>query len=275
MKIEGANPSASANALQRLPGVSNYLIGNDPSRWHTNIPTYKKVQFEEIRPGVNLVYYGNQRQLEYDFLLSPGVAPQSLGMSFQGSDAAIDEQGDLVFTSTDGQVTFRRPVAYQTDNSNPEKKRYLDASYVLNGHNRVGFNVPDYDPREPLIIDPSLYYSTYLGGNGGDTGNAIALDALFDAFVTGSTASTNFPATDRFYQKTYGGDTDAFVTKLRYDGEAVIYSTYLGGNNFDIGTGLPWTLQGMLTSWEVHPPQISQPPPTFFKPPLAATQTLL
>jgi hypothetical protein len=242
MKIEGANPSAASNALDRLPGVSNYLIGNDPSRWHTNIPTYKKVQFEEIRPGVDLVYYGNQRQLEYDFLLSPGAAPQSLAMTFQGSEAAIDSHGDLVFSSTDGQMTFRRPVAYQTDKSNPAKKRYLEASYVLRGHNRVGFKVANYDPRQPLIIDPSLYYSTYLGGSGGDTGNAIALDALFDAYITGSTSSSNFPRGSPTgsspYQGSYGGDTDAFVTKLRYDGEAIIYSTYLGGNNYDIGQGI-------------------------------------
>jgi hypothetical protein len=242
MKIEGANPSATANALDRLPGVSNYITGNDPSRWHTNIPTYKKVQFEEVRPGVDLVYYGNQRQLEYDFLLAPGVAPQSLAMTFQGSKAAIDSHGDLVFSSTDGQMTFHRPVAYQADNSNPAKKRYLEASYVLRGHNRVGFKVANYDPHQPLIIDPSLSYSTYLGGSGGDTGNAIALDALFDAYITGSTSSSNFPKSaptgSSPYQGSYGGDTDAFITKLRYDGEAIIYSTYLGGNNYDIGQGI-------------------------------------
>ena len=240
MKIEGANPSAAAQALDRLPGVSNYFIGNDPSRWHTNVPTYKKVQFEQIRPGVDLVYYGNQRQLEYDFVLSAGVAPQSLGLTFAGSDAAIDPHGDLVFKSTDGQMTFHRPVAYQTDKSNSAKKHYLAASYVLRGHNRVGFKVANYDPRQPLIIDPSLSYSTYLGGSGGDTGNAIALDAIFNAYITGSTSSTNFPkgGSPPPYQGSYGGDTDAFVTKLRYDGQAIIFSTYLGGNNYDIGQGI-------------------------------------
>jgi hypothetical protein len=240
MKIEGANPSAAVRPLDRLPGVSNYFIGNDPSRWHTNIPTYKKVQFEQIRPGVDLVYYGNQQQLEYDFVLSPGIAPKSLGMSFEGSEAAIDSHGDLVFSSTDGQMTFHRPVAYQTDQAKPTEKHYVRASYVLRGHNRVGFKVANYDPRQPLIIDPSLYYSTYLGGSGGDTGNAIALDALFDAYITGSTSSTNFPkgGSPPPYQGSYGGDTDAFITKLRYDGEAIIYSTYIGGNNYDIGQGI-------------------------------------
>ncbi|MGA2077440.1 MAG: SBBP repeat-containing protein [Terriglobia bacterium] len=249
MKIEGANPSAAASALDRLPGVSNYFIGNDPSRWHTNIPTYKKVQFDQIRPGVDLVYYGNQRQLEYDFVLSPGVAPQSLGLSFEGSTAAIGSHGDLVFSSTDGQMTFHRPVAYQTDKSDPAKKHYLPASYVLRGHNRVGFKVAHYDHRQPLIIDPSLSYSTYLGGSGGDTGNAIALDSIFDAYITGSTSSTNFPkgGSPPPYQGSYGGDTDAFITKLRYDGEAIIYSTYLGGNNYDIGQGI-----GVDTSNDVY-----------------------
>jgi hypothetical protein len=237
MRIEGANLSAPATGLHRLPGISNYFIGNDPSRWRTHIPTYEKVQFENVRPGVNLIYYGNQRQLEYDFVLSPGVRPESLRLSFEGNDATVDEQGDLVFTSTDGKITFRRPLAYQCYKPDPGRKHFLSASYVLEGHNRVGFVVPDYDPREPLVIDPVLNYSTYLGGNGGDAGNAIALDYLFDAFVTGSTASTSFP-TSSPYQKTYGGDTDAFVTMVRYDGEAVIYSTYLGGNNFDVGNGI-------------------------------------
>jgi hypothetical protein len=243
MRIEGANPSAPATGLHRLPGISNYFIGNDPSRWHTHIPTYEKVQFENVRPGVNLVYYGNQSQLEYDFVLSPGVRPESLSLSFEGSDATVDEQGDLVFTSTGGKITFRRPVAYQCYKPEPGSKHFLSASYVLKGHNRVGFDVPDYDPHEPLIIDPVLNYSTYLGGNGGDTGNAIALDTIYDAYVTGSTASTNFPTKTSViatspYQKTYGGDTDAFVTEVRYDGEAIIYSTYLGGNNFDVGNGI-------------------------------------
>jgi hypothetical protein len=237
MRIERANLSAPASGLHRLPGISNYFMGNDPSRWHTHIPTFEKVQFENVRPGVNLVYYGNQRQLEYDFVLSPGVRPESLRLSFEGSDATVDEQGDLVFTSTGGKITFRRPLAYQFHPPDAGEKHFLSASYALQGHNRVGFVVPDYDPREPLIIDPVLFYSTYLGGNGGDTGNAVALDTLNDAYVTGSTASTNFP-TNTPYQKAYGGDTDAFVTMVRYDGEAVIYSTYLGGNSFDVGSGI-------------------------------------
>jgi hypothetical protein len=237
MRIQGANLSAPATGLHRLPGISNYFIGNDPRRWRTNIPTYEKVQFENVRPGVNLVYYGNQTQLEYDFVLSRGVSPESLRLSFEGSDAKVDGRGDLILTSTGGKVTFRRPVAYQIHPPDTGKKHFLSASYILKGHNRFGFAVPDYDPRDPLVIDPVLYYSTYLGGNGGDTGTAIALDSIFDAYVTGSTASTNFP-TSTPYQSAYGGDTDAFVTKLRYDGEVVLYSTYLGGNNFDTGAGI-------------------------------------
>jgi hypothetical protein len=243
MRIESANLAARATGLHRLPGISNYFIGNDPRRWHTHIPTFAKVQFENVRPGVNLVYYGNQNQLEYDFVLSPGVKPESLKLSFEGSKAAVDEQGDLVFSSAEGSVTFRRPVAYQGSQSGPAKKHFVAASYVLKGRNRISFAVSDYDPHQPLVIDPVLNYSTYLGGNGGDTGTAIALDSLNDAYVTGSTTSTNFPTTGTSsaappYQKSYGGDTDAFVSMVRYDGEALIYSTYLGGNNFDAGNGI-------------------------------------
>jgi hypothetical protein len=237
MRIEGANLSAPARSLHRLPGITNYFIGNDPRRWHTNIPTYEKVEFENIRPGVNLVYYGNQGQLEYDLVLSAGVKPTSLKLSYEGSEASINEQGDLVFTSTGGKVSFRRPVAYQCNKQEPARKHYLTASYVLKGHNRVGFEVPNYDPRQPLTIDPVLYFSTYLGGIGGDAGNAIALDYLSDAFVTGSTASSNFPTVNA-YQKNYAGDTDAFVTMLRSDGQVAIYSTFLGGNNYDAGSGI-------------------------------------
>jgi hypothetical protein len=243
MRIEGANPSAPATGLERLPGISNYFIGNDPRRWRTHIPTFKQVQVDQVRPGVSVVYYGNRNQLEYDFILSPGVRPQSLGLSFEGSDASLDRQGNLVFDSTGGQVSFHRPLAYQYSKPDSGKKHYLNASYVLKGHNRVGFDVTGYDPHATLVIDPSLFYSTYLGGNGGDTGNAIAVDSVGDAFITGSTASSNFPtvgsaATSPPYQKTYGGDTDAFVTMVRYDGEVLVYSTYLGGNNYDVGNGI-------------------------------------
>jgi hypothetical protein len=249
MKIEGANPEARATGLEKLPGVSNYFIGNDPRQWRTHIATYKKVQFDNVRPGVNLVYYGNQGELEYDFTLSAGIDPRSLELSFEGGSATLSKQGDLVFPSTDGEVTFHRPVAYQRSRSNPAEKRLVAASYVLKGAHRVGFEVSGYDPSEPLVIDPYLYYSTYLGGNGGDTGNAIAMDSLGDAFVTGSTTSTNFPTKGDpvAYKGTYQGNTDAFVTMVRYDGEALVYSTYLGGNNYDVGNGI-----GVDTSGDVY-----------------------
>ena len=217
---------------------ANYFIGNDPDKWRTNVPTYAKVQYQDVYPGVDLVYYGNQRQLEYDLVVGPGADPAAIALSFEGvKGLRIDAQGDLVLDTPGGEVRQHKPLVYQEVDG---VRREIAGAYVLNAERQVGFQVAAYDASQPLIIDPVLVYSTYLGGGGGG-GHGIAVDASGNAYVTGFTASTDFPTASPF-QGTFGGlILIAFVTQLDAAGSALVYSTYLGGSGFivfDQGTGI-------------------------------------
>jgi hypothetical protein len=234
MKIEGANPSPPATGLELLPGIVNYFIGDDPAQWRTNVPTYAKVRYDGLYPGVDLIYYGTQRQLEYDFVVRPGADPSSIMLSFQGADRLeVDAQGDLVLHTAAGAIHMRKPFIYQEVGG---VRREILGGYVLMGEHHVGFEVAAYDASRPLIIDPVLTYSTYLGGSGfDDQGLGIAVDTAGSAYVAGFTDSTGFPTTAGAFQPTPGGFgfSDAFVTKLDPTGAALVYSTYLGGAGFD------------------------------------------
>ena len=235
MKLVGANPSPRVSGLEELPGRSNYFIGNDPAKWRTNVPHYAKVQYKDVYPGVNLVYYGNQRQLEYDLIVAPGANPEAIQLAFEGEDKLeIDAQGDLVLHTGGEEVRLHKPLVYQEVEG---VRREIAGSYVLNGGRQVGFQVAAYDAGKPLIIDPVLSYSTYLGGRGDDSGWGIAVDASANAYVTGSTGSADFPTASPF-QAALGRGTDAFLTKLNAAGTALVYSTYLGGSGQDSGTGI-------------------------------------
>ena len=237
MTLLGANSQAAVVGQDQLPGTSNYFVGNDPSQWFTNIANYGQVAYQGVYPGVNLVYYGNQTQLEYDFDVAPGADPGNIRFSVQGADSlSLDSQGNLVLQTASGDVLEHAPVIYQTVGG---VKQTVAGQFVLLGNNEVGFQVGSYNASQPLVIDPVLIYSTYLGGNGDDVGNGIAVDAAGDAYITGGTASLNFPTPPGAFQTSDGGGTsDAFVTKLNATGTAVIYSTYLGGNGNDVASGI-------------------------------------
>ncbi len=233
MNLVGANPQASVSGLDKQAGVSNYFIGNDPSQWHTNIANYSQVEYQDVYPGVNLVYYGNQQQLEYDFVVAPGAKPSNIQLNFQGQDSmSLDAQGDLVLHTATGDVLQHAPVVYQEING---VRQTVSGQFVLGTQGQVSFQVGAYDKGLPLTIDPMLVYSTYLGGNSEDDGLAIAVDGSGNAYVTGDTESTNFPTTTGAFQASPGGGYDAFVTKLNAAGTAINYSTYLGGNGADYG----------------------------------------
>jgi hypothetical protein len=235
MNFVGANPDAAAAGQDQLPGVSNYFIGNDPSRWHTNIPNYARVAYLGVYPGVNLVYYGNQQQLEYDFVVAPGADPGSIRLGFQGANSvSLDGQGNLVLATALGDVLEHAPVVYQDVGG---ARQPVTGQFVLLGQSEVGFQVGAYDASLPLTIDPVLSYSTYLGGSGADSGQAIAVDGSGNAYVTGYATSTDFPTTFA-YQNVNAGGNDVFVAKLNAAGTALLYSTYLGGSATDVGRGI-------------------------------------
>src|SRR3989454_590674 len=237
MKLLGANPTPGVTGVEELRGRSNYFIGNDPAKWRANVPTYAKVEYRDVYPGVNLVYYGNQRQLEFDFIVAPGADPQRIRLGVEGADRLdLDAQGDLVVQTGGAQVRLQQPHVYQMANG---VRQEIESRYVLNDHHEVEIWVAAYDTHKPLVIDPTLAYSTYLGGTGFDEGFGIAVDSLGQAYVTGVSASLDFPMTAGVFQPRFaGGSLDAFVTKLNPTGAALAYSTYLGGTGDENGFGV-------------------------------------
>lgn len=230
LSLLGASPSARLKAQSPLPGRVNYVIGNDSSRWHTDIPTFGRVGYEGLWPGIGAAFYGNQSRLEYDFQVARGADPSRIAFSFSGQRALrLASSGALQLSLPGGSVRQLTPYAYQLIAGH---RRTVTARYLLGGHS-VHLSVGAYDHRLPLVIDPTLIYSTYLGGDSGETGNGIAVDSSGAAYVTGYTGSTNFPTKNAFQPKRSGGNTDAFVSKLNRSGSALLYSTYLGGAGGD------------------------------------------
>lgn len=257
MSLVGANADATVTGTDELPGKTNYYIGNDPKKWRTNIPNYGQVKFKNVYPGVDLVYYGNQRQLEYDFVLAPGADPDQIKMSFAGTDhLRVDAaSGDLVLKVGNGEVRFHKPNVYQPSvatafvaspsgfGDRHSSHAALPSSFVLAGNNEVAFQVAGYDPRRALVIDPVLSYSTYLGGSNEDASDSLAIDPAGNAYITGFTISTNFPTVNAIQTQcaSCAGATpawDAFMAKLNPAGSALVYSTYLGGSSNDYGVGI-------------------------------------
>jgi hypothetical protein len=230
MKLEGANANPEITGLAELPGKSNYFIGNDPRQWRKDIPTYGKVKYEAVYPGVNLVYYGTQRQqLEYDFVVAAGADPRQIKLSFAGVDKLeLDGQGDLLVHSAGRQMRMHKPGVYQEKDGVREE---VTGQYTLNTEQEVGFDIAAYDTARRLVIDPVLAYSTFLGGTGEDTAVEIAVSTHGNAFVTGLTTSLNFPTKPNSARFGPAGGSDAFVTKFNAEGNQLIYSTYLGGSD--------------------------------------------
>jgi len=235
MRLSDANPKPAVMGRDRLPGKSHYFIGNDRNRWHTSIPQYARVAYEGVYPGIDLAFYGTNRQLEYDFVVKPGADPKKIMLAFSGMDTlTLGMNGDLILKMGSDTIVHRAPRIYQEMNG---EKRSIKGHYVLYDGNRAGFHVAAYDTKRPLVIDPELTYSTYLGGGSPDSGYSIAIDSSGNAYITGRTLSTNFPTQDP-YQTDNKGNYDAFVVKLNSSGSTLLFSTYIGGSNVDEGYGI-------------------------------------
>src|SRR5215831_15815525 len=233
MEFAGAGATKLSGA-EELPGVVNYLKGNDAAQWHTNIRTYKKVQYENLYPGIDLVYYTRAHQLEYDLVAAPGADTGQIVLSFSGADSvSIDTAGDLVLKLGSQVLKHQKPQAYQEVNG---ARREVDCRYQLNQSGQVEFSLGAYDHSLPLTIDPVvLGYSTYLGGDQVDQITDIAVDNFGAVYVTGYTESNSFPTTAGAYQTSPAGSIDVFVTRFFPGSTVPEYSTYLGGGSDDFG----------------------------------------
>lgn len=229
LKLLGANNAPQVEGQDELPGKVNYFFGNDPEKWQRNIPTYQKAYFKDVYPGIDVVYYGKQQELEYDLIVAPRANPKLIRFTVAGADKVrLDKSGRLLLTLNHGEVSLNKPVIYQLAANG--SRREIKGGYSLTG-NEVRFKLESFDSSKPLVIDPVLSYSTLLGSSSDDSGLGIAVDSGGNAYVTGTTSGTNFPTTAGAF-KTTSTQGGSFVTKLNSTGSALVYSTYLTSTNF-------------------------------------------
>ena len=230
----GANQNPKVVGEDLQPGRVNYFLGRDSSQWRTNLPTYGKIRYKSVYPGIDLLYYGNHQQLEYDFAVAPGADPRQIQFEIKGaSETALDDEGNLVVSTNGAKLHFQTPVIYQESNG---RRLPVNGGYTMKDASHIGFQVANFDASKPLVIDPVLVYSTYLGGSGSDQPTGIAVDNSGNVYIAGYTDSIDFPlaalgslpsATDHI-----------FVAKLDSTGSNRIYADYIGGNSDDYAVAL-------------------------------------
>jgi hypothetical protein len=230
-----SNPRSTATPEEPLPGKANYFLGNEPARWRTNVPLFGKIRYRSVYKNVDLLYYGSRKQLEYDFVVRPGGEARSIRFSIDGaSRAEIEPRGDLLMQAGSKRAALDPPIAYQIIGN---QRQEVAAHFVAISGRRFGIQVAHYNHKIPLIIDPVLAYSTYLGGSDDEGIFGIGFDRDGNIYVAGETSSLNFPQRGGV-QRQVGGNYDAFVSKFDHRGARLIYSTYLGGTNFDHAVGV-------------------------------------
>jgi uncharacterized protein (TIGR03437 family) len=238
MKLAGANSLPHISGLDELPGRSNYFIGGDPKKWHTNVPNFASVRYAEVYSGIDLIYYGNHRQLEYDFVVAPGADPDVIHFGIaEAHEIEIDEQEDLVIRTRNRVIRWKKPVIYQEANGG---RQMIKGGYRRRAGAQVGFQIGNYDRSKPLVIDPvlSTVFSTYLGGSGQDVALGVGVDADGNIYAAGYTGSSDFPSVNALQSASGGGPEDVFVTKFSPGGTRILYSTYVGGSGRDFGWGI-------------------------------------
>ena len=245
LRPDGASAATPPVGLDSTRTRVNVLRGVDPGAWLTGIKTYGRVLYPNAYPGIDLVYYGRDGALEYDVVVGPGADPGVVRMVVEGAERLrLDAGGNLLVETAGGPLQMRAPVAYQ---ETAHGRQTVTVRYVVRD-GAVGFDIPVYDRGRPLVIDPVLLYSSYLGGNGWDAGAAITIDDTGAAYITGATTSTNFP-TRNAIQNSHGAQSgsypaDAFIAKIAADGSSLIWATYLGGNGIDEGHAIKLDTSG-------------------------------
>lgn len=233
MQFTGADNKPEISGRNELNSKINYLIGNNADKWNTNIPTFSKIAYREIYPGIDLVFHGNKGRLEYDFIVSPGIEPSTIKYKFDGADKIeTDHDGNLVIDVKGTIIKQQKPVSYQEING---VRQNVFSRYIFdNESNTVSFQVASYDKKHVLVIDPVITYSKFIGGERSDRGIDIAVDHSKNVYILGETFSNDFPITGKNVKES-NSDIDAFVTKLDSSGSVTIYSTYLGGSLPEFG----------------------------------------
>ena len=230
LRFDGLDDAHRVVSAERLPGIVNYFIGNQPSRWLTNLPTYAGIVYEQLYPGIDLRYDGAQSTLKGTYTLAPQADPSRIRWHYQGATSVrVDEQtGDLLLELDHGATLIEKaPSAWQAIDGT---RTSVTVQYVVMEDDSIGFALGAYDPNQPLTIDPLLIYSTYLGGSSFDSAKSVAVDAAGYAYITGATQSTDFPTQNPIYNA-LNGSTDAFIVKINPTGSALVYATYLGGSD--------------------------------------------
>jgi uncharacterized repeat protein (TIGR01451 family) len=237
MKLAGANLDANVRGTDTLPGKSNYLLGNDPAKWLHNVPQFARVQYENVYPGINLVFYGKQGHLEYDFQIAPGADPSQAEIEFNGSKRLELKDGNLILHADAGEVRLETPHVYQRLG---DREQPVEGHFQIRAANRVGFAIAAYDRSRELIIDPVLDYSTFFGGTGDEHSTSIAVDNAGSIYLTGSTNSAGLPVTAGVVQSTLKGNPNVYVLKVNPRGgtNGIEYLTYLGGTGSDTPVGI-------------------------------------
>ena len=240
MRVVGAAAAVPVTGAAPLAARAHYFRGDDPTEWRTNVPTFGRVRYDQVYPGVDLEYYGRDGELEYDFVVAPGADPSIISLAFDGADRlSLDDAGNLAVETSAGRLVQGRPLTYQQIGG---ERRIVESRFVLAEDDEVRFEVDAYDPRRPLVIDPVISYSTFIGGTGGAYGDqayGVTVDAQENIYVTGKTASTTFPVQGQ------PASLDAFVLKMAPDG-SLVYVTVISGNGSDSGEGIAVDGQGQV-----------------------------
>ncbi len=239
--LADSNPNPTISGLEKLPGFANFILGEDSSQWHTDVPTFNGVVYQNVYQGIDRVFKGTEGQLKSEFLVAPLADPSQIRMNYSGvSDIRLRDDGALILETPLGELIDNAPIVYQDING---QRVNVPAAYNLLGNGQVGFSLGEFDHTQPLVIDPVLAYSTYLGGSGQDTANRMTVDSTGAAYIIGTTFN-NFTTTPGAFQTTPGAQADFLVTKINPQGTALVYSTYIGGAGNEYGFGIAVDSQG-------------------------------